>query len=334
MRGLDTRDLVTLAILSALGGVLSAYVGYLANLINSFVGTPFGAGQVLAGLHVFWLILARGMTRRVGSGTVAGILKGLVEMLAGSVHGVLVVLVSAIEGFVVDLLLLRFRSDDRLGQMLAGGLATSSNVFVFQFLFLSGVPVTYILILAGLAFASGVLFAGYFAWEILRSLTQSGRMPTQPEPPVPRWRIVLGYVLVAAFLSGGVWYYSVVYNWGEPEGFAVKGLVGRPYTYVEHDFGDCLVTVEAELKGSFIHVEPRNYTGVLLSCVLRSAEPKADATRVRLTATDGYKVVLDLGLVMGSESILIVSDKQGARLVGAELDGSLWIRDIKSVELI
>ncbi|MFW9986407.1 MAG: ECF transporter S component, partial [Candidatus Odinarchaeota archaeon] len=60
-----TRDLVTIAVLSALGGALSTFVGYLGLLLNTAIGTPFGAGQFLSGLHVFWIILAAGLIRKV-----------------------------------------------------------------------------------------------------------------------------------------------------------------------------------------------------------------------------------------------------------------------------
>jgi len=61
---LTTKDLVTIALLSALGGVLSTYIGYLGNLINHMLGVPFGAGQFLAGMHVLWIVLAVGITRK------------------------------------------------------------------------------------------------------------------------------------------------------------------------------------------------------------------------------------------------------------------------------
>jgi len=49
---LDVREIVLVALLAAVGGVLSTYVGYIGNLINRVFGVPFGAGQLIAGLHV------------------------------------------------------------------------------------------------------------------------------------------------------------------------------------------------------------------------------------------------------------------------------------------
>jgi len=331
---LTTTDLVTISILSALGGVLSTYVGYLANLVNDFVGTPFGAGQFLAGLHVFWLLLARCVTGKTGSGTLAGALKGMVEMLSGSIHGALVVLVSTVEGMIVDAAMVKSRPESSVQILLAGGLATASNVFVFQALFLSGVPFLLVSVIAAMAFASGVIFGGYFCHHVLVSLSSSGLLKAVPRPSgAHRWRMRLGYVLMAVFVGGALWFFACAYRWEKTSSFEVEGLVERPFNYRESDFHEDLVTVQAELKGSYIHLEPRNYTGVPLSAILRRAAPKASASRVRLVASDGYSVVLDLHQVMENPEIIVVRAGNGSSLVADDLDGSQWIQGIVRVEV-
>lgn len=331
---LTTKDLVTITILSALGGVLSTYVGYLANLVNSFLGTPFGAGQFIAGLHVFWLLLARGATGKHGSGTLTGLLKGLVEMMIGSVHGVIVVIVSLVEGLIVDILLIRFKAGDRLGQIIAGGLATASNVFIFQLLFLSGVPVTYILVITLLAFASGVIFGGCFAHDVLVSMGDSGLLTWGDEKSVSRLKAVSGYILVGIFLVGSAWYYGAVYSWKDRGCFAVGGLVENPFNYRQSQFEGEVITVEAELSGSYTHIDPRNYTGILLASIIEAASPLPEASEVRLIAADGYTVVLDLDLIQRTRSIIIVTKRGKSSLVADELDGSLWVQGISAIELV
>jgi len=330
---LTTRDLVTIAILSALGGVMSAYVGYLANLFNAFVGVPFGAGQFLAGLHVFWILLARGITRKLGTGTLTGLLKGVVELLAGSVHGIMVVMVSLVEGVIVDALLIKFDSQDRLGYMLAGGFSTASNVFVFQLLFLSGVPLTFILVIGLMAFASGVIFAGYFSHSLLCSLADTGILVDRGVEGRNIWRSAAGYAMVGVFLAGSVWYYGAIYSTGGGEGLEVGGMVDEPFTYRERDFTDELTVVEAELRGSYINVEASNYTGVPLRNIVEAADPSEDVVEVVLVASDGYAVVLPVDRVLGDPSMIIVEDSSGPRLVGDELDGSQWVQGIVRISL-
>jgi energy-coupling factor transport system substrate-specific component len=99
----STRDLLVIAVLAALGGVLSTYISYLANMINHLVGVPFGAGNVVAGLHVLWLLLMIAITRKIGSGLIGGALKGFVEFITGNPHCIIVVVISTIEGLGAEL---------------------------------------------------------------------------------------------------------------------------------------------------------------------------------------------------------------------------------------
>ncbi len=77
------------------------YVNAIGDLMQSILGFA-GTTQWAAGLHVVWLTLAMGLTGRVGAGTVTGLLKGLVELLTGNTHGLLVVLIDLIAGLLVD----------------------------------------------------------------------------------------------------------------------------------------------------------------------------------------------------------------------------------------
>ena len=77
---ITTREIATIAVLASLGGTLSTFVGYLGNIINLSLGIPFGAGQFLAGLHVFWIVLIRTLVPRNTAGTSGGLLKGLIEL--------------------------------------------------------------------------------------------------------------------------------------------------------------------------------------------------------------------------------------------------------------
>jgi len=170
----STRDLLIIAILSGVGGVLSTYVGYLGNLLNRVFVVPFGAGQFVAGLHTFWIILVAGLVRRPGAGTIAGLLKGIVEMLTGSTHGIAIVLVSLVQGLLVDLVLWIMRRHTLASYSIAGGFSAASNVFVFQLLYFSGAPITYILFIGALAFISGCLLGGSFGYSVLDIIREAG----------------------------------------------------------------------------------------------------------------------------------------------------------------
>ena len=327
------RDLVLIALFAAVGGVLSAYVGYIGNLINRLFGVPFGAGQLIAGLHIIWPLLARRLVGRFGAGTLTGVTKGLVEFLAGGTHGVVIVLVSLVEGLLVDLGMSATRSP-RLGwTMLTGAVASASNVFIFQAIYFSGVSFAFILLMAGLSFVSGAVLGGYLAWDLERLLAASRLLShvrsTAERRPIAWRRHAVTILAVAAILSGAVYYYVEVYDPFAPPGSArVAGAVEVPYTFSISDWKGEADTVTAELRGSVSYVPPTDYRGILLREVIKRADPRPEAKRLRVIADDGYEVSFDLARVMEDEALLLTLDGERLRLVAAAYDGSRWVRGV------
>ena len=79
-RFFSSRGLALIIVFSSLGAVVSVPVGHLGNFLKTIPVLPFGVGQFLAGVHVLWIVLAATLVGKKGSGTMTGILKGLVEM--------------------------------------------------------------------------------------------------------------------------------------------------------------------------------------------------------------------------------------------------------------
>lgn len=345
---LTTKDLVTVALLSALGGVLSTYIGYLGNLINHIFGVPFGAGQFLAGLHVIWIVLAAGITRKMGVATTTGFVKGLVELFMGSTHGIVIVLVSIIQGIIVDAVLITAKSKAGRSPIMygiAGALASASNVIVFQIFFFSGVPIVLILMISMLAAASGIIFCGWMATQMLGSLEHAGLVesPKQGMVPVPptKWQkrisvvnIVAMLCILGMFTIGAVYYFFAIYEPPNPGSVDVRGNVADEYSFKYDDFSDREVTVNAELIGSVTHVPPRNYTGIPLSIVVGEANPDLNATRVVVRGTDGYTAEFDLADVMSDGTLIMTFENGSYRIVAANFDGAYWVEDVASVEVI
>ncbi|MCK4717951.1 MAG: ECF transporter S component, partial [Thermoplasmata archaeon] len=309
----STRDLVTIAVLSALGGVLSAYVGYLGNMVNHILGVPFGAGQFMAGLHVFWMVVAYGLVRKAGASTLTGLLKGMIEMLTGSTHGAVIVLVSLVQGSVYDGgMLFGGRFKDGRGKLafsyMSAGLAAASNVFIFQALYLSAMPKGYIWLMAVIAFSSGVIFAGYFGESTLETLEEA-RGKRSVEKKTGRARMTPHKVAALAFacfmVVGSTYYYANIYKLPpEGGGCEITGDVQNPYVYRPGDLSQHELTILAELNGSYTHLPPQNYTGIPLYVLLQRAGPEEDATEVVIRAVDGYSVTFSLEEVMDNERIL------------------------------
>ena len=341
---LSTMDLVTIALLSALGGGLSTYIGYLGNLINRIVGVPFGAGQFMAGLHVIWIVLAVGITKKKGVGTATGVIKGAVELFLGSTHGVVIVVVSLVQGIIVDAVLFNDKTKenrDLIPYMIAGGAAASSNVFVFQAFFFSGVPIILILLLGMLAFGSGMIFGGYITLQMMDSLEHGGlihrakKERKESEKPlyVKYTSVVITIIFLVAFTIGGVYYFSNVYQTPGSEKVHIEGNVNNEYDFVYQDFKHQEKTVRAELIGSVTHVPPNNYTGVPLSVVIDHAEPNSGSKKIEVVATDGYSAVFNLTKIRNNDDIIITFNDGKYRIVAKGIDGSKWVEDVYEIKV-
>jgi len=333
----DLRDLVLIALLSAVGGVLSTYIGYLGNLINRLFGVPFGAGQLIAGVHVLWPLLARAIIRKFGSGTMTGLIKGLVEFLSGGTHGVVIVLVSVIEGLFVDVGM-SMSSRRSLGvMMLSGAVASATNVFIFQAIYFANIPPIVLLGMAGLALVSGAFFGGYLAWDLHGLLRVSNLVRpdvgTSQQTKKIAWRrhgITLLVVLIG--LAGAAAYYVRVCDpFAAPDAVSIEGAVSSPYVYRPDDWSGDVVTIMAELRGSIVTIAEREYTGVLLRDIIEYASPDDATTTLRVIASDGYEIELEWDAVLSDERLLLALDDGITRLVAASYDGGFWVQQVRRI---
>ncbi|MFX1319839.1 MAG: ECF transporter S component [Promethearchaeota archaeon] len=339
-----TRDLVTIAVLSALGGALSTFVSYIGQLFNAAVGTPFGAGQFLSGLHVFWIILAAGLIRKTGAATATGLLKGFVEFFTGSTHGIIVVLISLIQGLIIDIGFYAIKQQDSLPiWTLIGGFAAASNVIVFQLFFFSGAPLIFLALLVILAFASGIIFAGYFghATTLLvlesriyrRAATMNTVTPKSPWRRLGPYRLsALIFLIVIAF---GASLYAV-FVWRpvlDSLSCEVVGQVSHPFRFSYFSYSSQEVTIEAELIGSVTHLPPQNYTGIPLPVILADAQPATSATTLQVISYDGYRATFNLTAVLSDSEIILVID-DGLRLVAKNYPGWFWVQKVVSFVII
>ncbi len=327
---LDVREIVLVALLASVGGVLSTYVGYIGNLINRLFGLPFGAGQLIAGLHVLWPILARSLTGRFGTGTLTGLVKGAVEFLSGGTHGVVIVLVSLVEGILVDLGMGISRSPSLFVSMVAGAVASASNVFLFQAIYFTGVPTPFLLVMAGLSLVSGAVCGGYLAWDLRRFLVASRIAPwfsaAEPTRRSTFGRGLVGVLAVVLLLGGGVYYYTTVSDpFASPDQAKVQGSLASPFIFRYSDWAREAVSVSAELRGSVTYVPPKEYTGVPLALVLERAGPHAEAGTVEVIAGDGYKASFELAAIVGNRGILLSLQEGHLRLIAVGYDGASWV---------
>jgi ABC-type thiamin/hydroxymethylpyrimidine transport system permease subunit len=167
---MHTRKLALVVMLSTLGGISSVIVGYAGGTMTFIPIGPIFSGQLLAGLHIFWLALVAIVTRTKGAVSMAGAIKGLVEMLLPNHLGPLVFLISFLEGLVLDMVLLPSRSYNSGLVCFAGGLSSAANVLIIQLFLLTNLPFGIYASMYTISFCSGLLFGGYMSIKTVKSV--------------------------------------------------------------------------------------------------------------------------------------------------------------------
>jgi ABC-type thiamin/hydroxymethylpyrimidine transport system permease subunit len=327
----STRDLLMIAVLSGLGGIMSTYVGYLGTLLNQLLGVPFGAGQFVSGLHVFWITLASGLVAPFGAGSLCGLVKGIVEFLTGSTHGAVIVIVSLVQGLIVDLILGAARKRTIWSYAIAGGLASAANVITFQIIYFSGAPWGYLILITFLALISGALFAGGFGYSVLMTVNQvRPSMMKETAFSSETHNRSLTYItiaLIAVLAVGATYYYATIYElpWKGPS-LEIEGNVDSPKAVSLSDFSK--VTITAELKGQVTYVPPQDYTGVLVRDLLQDSGVKDGSSVLSVVASDGYKVDFDIKEVLSDDQMIIIEEDDTLRLIAGKYEGGYWVQKV------
>jgi ABC-type thiamin/hydroxymethylpyrimidine transport system permease subunit len=334
----STRDLLVIAVLAALGGVLSTYISYLANMINHLVGVPFGAGNVVAGLHVLWLLLMIAITRKVGAGLVGGALKGFVEFITGNPHGLVVVVISTIEGLGAEIGYWPFRQYRTLAYMLGGGLGAFANVLVFQLLYNSYGSFWLFAIWGGLAFISGAVMAGYFTGGIMDNLEDAGIVRREKSKKsllsfsLPK---AFALVLAVAILFSAIYYFALVQVREDPMVVHVTGKIVEPKDYYLPTYKSEFITVNTEMVGVYKYAPPQDYMGYSLDDLLDDARISADATKIDVVASDGYYQTFNISEILGKNLLLNISDVESdsdyIRLIAPDFPGGMWVRKVNKI---
>jgi energy-coupling factor transport system permease protein len=82
----STRDIVIIAVIAAITGVINTGVGNIWSLLNSSLG-PLG-GALLQGAFMWAYILAMWLVRKPGTALLVGLIEAATEILLGNVAGV------------------------------------------------------------------------------------------------------------------------------------------------------------------------------------------------------------------------------------------------------
>src|SRR5271157_1255856 len=332
----STRDLLTIAILASLGGVMSTYVGYLANVINHLVGVPFGAGQAVAGLHILWLVLILAITNKKGSGAIGGLLKGFVEFISGSHLGIFVIFFSLVEGIFAEIGFWPFKKYKNLSYLVSGSLGAFGYVLTTQLAYQVYDNVYLFGAVSLLAIVSGAIFAGYFGRGIMDNLEEAGIVRAgKPQKKIFTFTLtrVLALVFVLAVAFSAIYYFALVQLKGDPLQFTISGDVAYTKDYYQPAYSSQFVTINAKLDGAVTHLPAQNYTGLPMQYVLRDARIGKNATLVDFIGADGYSQTFNVSQITGNDDLIIVQEGNMLRLVARGYPGQLWGSQLKLIKI-
>lgn len=329
----STRDLLIMAALASLGGIAGTYINALGDAVQSILGFA-GTTQWAAGLHALWLVLAAAIVKKPGVGTITGILKGVVELLTGNTHGLIVLLVDLVAGILVDLGFAPFgKKRNLLACILAGGLASASNVFVFQlFASLPADILAYgaLALIGVVAFVSGVIFAGLLGWILLNALQQAGVIKQVEEKETPRKVVFLfmaGAVLITVLLA--LFLRSALQG---PVTISLAGSVQAPFDFPAEHADIQQIEAEGTLRGATML-----YKGYPVKTLVEAALPVSDQGWILVQGSDGYSFFITMDEVQENPGLLLASQGDGQsrsfNLVGAE-NSKAWVRGVQAILVV
>lgn len=165
----STKDLIIITVLAAIGIAIKPIVGPLSKMLSTPLMIP--GGSLAGGFYMMWLALAILIVRKPGTGTIFGILQGIIVLLVGlqGNQGALSLLSYSLPGVLADLLPgLKHKGTKYYAHFLICAVATVTGSVIVAWLIL-GHPYPLIIGIAALACVSAALGAGV-SWSIYKSL--------------------------------------------------------------------------------------------------------------------------------------------------------------------
>jgi energy-coupling factor transport system substrate-specific component len=168
-----TRDILLIAVLAAIGGVAKVFTAQGYVLMAAF--GPYGSA-IWSALFFIWPIIAAFVIRKPGAATISMLLGGVIELLAGSPIGVIVLYSNLVEGLAADIgfLIWRYLKFGLLQHAVAGLLEPIGGFFITYFFFSFpslGIGAFLLFVLVSLI---GGVIGGLLAYAINKGLEASG----------------------------------------------------------------------------------------------------------------------------------------------------------------
>lgn len=170
LKNYSVFNLIIIAVVSALGIATKPIVVPLVHIITGPLFIPGGA--VAGGFYMFWLVLGAGIVKKPGTGTLIGLVQGILVIATGTMgtHGIMSLISYTLPGIAVDIIFLfsKNKKYNSLHYVFGCMVANVTGTLISNILFFRLPFATVILILSAAAL-SGTL-GGLIAYSISKSL--------------------------------------------------------------------------------------------------------------------------------------------------------------------
>lgn len=169
----STTDLFIMAVLAAVGAVLSAWViNPIVRTLN--IGSPYVATWPGA-LHLLVVVLAGQIVKKPGAALMTGLINGLAQMLFGSSAGALALLYGLANGLgsEVGFAVARYRAG-RIGALLSGAFGVAGGFTVDLFYWFPNFTLVMQVAYVVNAWFAGLIVTGFVTLGIVRALERAG----------------------------------------------------------------------------------------------------------------------------------------------------------------
>lgn len=166
-------DLVVISLTAALGIGIKPIIVPLIHIITGPLFIPGGAAA--GGFYMLWIVLGIGITRKIGTGTLIGLVQALLVIITGvyGTHGAVSIITYTLPGLLVDIgaKLLGANFLSSAGFFTLGLLANVSGTFLSSMVFFR-LPLIPMLLSLSAALLSGGL-GGLIAYKIMKELNRT-----------------------------------------------------------------------------------------------------------------------------------------------------------------
>lgn len=167
-------DLAVISLTAAMGIAIKPIIVPLVHIVTGPLYIPGGAAA--GGFYMLWLVLGLGMTGKLGTGTLIGLVQGLLVIITGvyGTHGAISIITYTLPGLLIDAgaFLLGKRLMTPAGFFILGLLANISGTLLSSIIFFRLPIIPLLLSLCAASLSGGM--GGLIAYKLIKELNRTG----------------------------------------------------------------------------------------------------------------------------------------------------------------